>query len=193
MSNQEIVLGVIATRLAEINGNGRRINLDLHGDNPIAVYANVKNGRGPRGAKGEITAKLPIIGSHELSRLGDDLDRERASLVVVFTVGGVINSVEYSDVTIWINDGQVTLPTLFGGTDKARQTLYSLGRKVRDELAVVDDLLMAQAWEDHVNGVLSRVAEMRRYLDDVTAAGKRQLAEPAPSGVTIGMTARRSR
>ena len=173
MSNQEIVLGIIAGQLAKVNGG--RINIDLHGDNPIAVYADVKNGRGPRDAKGGVTMKLPIIGSREVSRFGDELDRERASLVCVFTVSGIINGVPYEDTTIWINDGQVTLPTLFSGTDRARQLLYGLGRAVRDDLAVVGDLLMAEAWEDHVNGILSRVAEMRRYLDDVTAAAKGQI------------------
>jgi hypothetical protein len=170
MSNQEILLGIIAGQLTKINTS--RVNLDLVGDNPITIYADVKNGRGPRGAKGEITAKLPIIGSREVSRLGDELDRERAALVVVFTVGGTINGVAYGDITIWINDGQVTLPTLFGGTDKARRTLYELGRAVRDDIAIVGDVLMADAWQDHVDGVLSRVLELTRYLDAVRAAAE---------------------
>ena len=161
--NKEIVLGIIAGQLARVNGG--RVSLDLHGENPIAVYADVKNGRGPRDAKGGVVMQLPVIGSREVSRLGDELDRERAGLVVVFTVSGAINGVAYSDVTIWINDGQVTLPTLFGGTDKARHTLYMLGRGVRDDLAVVGDVLMDAVWADHCDGILSRVAEMRRYLD----------------------------
>jgi hypothetical protein len=173
MSNVEVVTAVIAGQLGKINTG--RINLVLHGDTPVAVYADVKNGRGPRGAKGEITARLPIIGSREVSRFGDDLDRERAALVVVFTVSGLINGVPYEDVTIWINDGQVTLPTLFSGTDRARQTLYGLGRAVRDEVAVMPGL-MDQAWEAHVQGVMTRVAELRRYLDDVTAAAKGQIS-----------------
>ena len=173
--NKEIVLGIIAGQLAKTNTG--RINLDLEGENPIAVYADVKNGRGPRDAKGGVTARLPVIGSREVSRLGDELDRERAALVVVFSVSGTINGVEYSDVTIWINDGQVSLPTLFGGTDKARQTLYGLGRAVRDDLLVVGDLLMDAAWADHCDGILSRVAEYRAYLDVVTTAAKGQIAK----------------
>ena len=170
ISNKEVATAVIEGQLARVNGG--RVSLALHGENPVAVYADVKNGRGPRDAKGGVVMQLPIIGSREVSRLGDELDRERAALVVVFTVSGAINGVPYSDVTIWINDGQVTLPTLFGGTDKARHTLYMLGRGVRDEVAKMDGL-MDLAWEDHCDGILSRVAEMRRYLDDVTAAAKR--------------------
>jgi hypothetical protein len=172
MSNAEVVTAVVEGQLAKINTG--RVSLTLHGINPVTVYADVKNGRGARGAKGEVVMNLPIVGSRDLSRFGDELDRERAALVVVFTVTGIINGVPYDDVTIWINDGQVTLPTLFSGTDRARQTLYTLGRAVRDEVAAMDGL-MDLAWEDHVNGVIAKVAEMRRYLDDVTAAAKRQL------------------
>ena len=173
MSNKEVVTAVIEGQLAKIKTS--RINLILHGANPVAVYADVKNGRGPRDAKGGVVMQLPIIGSRDVSRFGDELDRERAALVVVFTVTGIINGVPYDDVTIWINDGQVTLPTLFGGTDRARQTLYTLGRAVRDEVAAMPGLMDA-AWADHCDGILSRVAEMRRYLDDVTAAAKRQIS-----------------
>ena len=172
MSNQEIVLGIVADQLAKINT--RRVKLDMEGLTPVAVYADVKNGRGPRGVKGEVMARLPIIGSRELSRLGDELDRERAALVVVFTVGGEINGVGFTDVTIWINDGQVSLPTLFSGTDKARHTLYMLGRAVRDELAVVGDVLMDAVWADHLDGVISRALDYRVYLNAVITAATAQ-------------------
>lgn len=185
MDSKNVAMGIIDLHLRKINKRARvALTLDS-----VACYATVKNGRGPRDVRGAVTDRLPIIGSHDVSRLGDELDRERAELVVVFTISGTINSVEYSDVTIWIQGNQVSLPTLFSGTKNAQDVLYELGRTIRDSVIDMPNL-MDQAWEDHVNGVIAKVAEMRRYLDDVTAAAKRQLG---PTGVTIGMTARRSR
>lgn len=161
----EKATGIIEMHLRKINERSR-VTLGLHGENPVNVYAQVKNGRGPRKANGEIAATLPIIGSRDLSRLGDDLDREWSETVVSFTVDGKINGVLYEDVTIWIQGESVTLPTLFAGTANAREILYELGRVVRDSVVRMP-ALQEQAWEMHLVGVVTRVQEYHAYLNAV--------------------------
>jgi len=174
MDSKRAATGIVEMHLRKINERSR-VTLALHGENPVACYSDVKNGRGPRDGKGRVVGSLPIIGSREVSRLGDELDRERAEMVVVFTVSGTINGVEYNDVTIWIAGDQVSLPTLFSGTKNARDVLYELGRTARDSFVRMDKL-QEQAWQDHVVGVTRRVDEMRAYLDAVTAAATGMLA-----------------
>jgi hypothetical protein len=177
----EKATGFIKIYLRAANTNPR-VMLGLHGENSVNVYAQVKDGRGPRTATGAVAARLPIIGSRELSRLGDDLDRERAETVVVFTVDGKINGVLYEDVTIWIIGDQVTLPTLFAGTDKARGVLYELGRKVRDAV-VKADTMQAQAWDAHLLGVINRAKEYHAYLNAVVESATKVSAHSLTTSV----------
>jgi len=160
--------GIVEMHLRKINTRSR-VTLTLTGENPVNVYAQVKNGRGPRSASGEIVARLPIIGSRDLSRHGDELDRERSEIVVSFTVSGIINGVPYSDVTVWIQGDQVSLPTLFSGTKNARDVIYELGRTVRDSIVRMP-ALHEQAWQAHLDGVISHVGEQMAYLAAVARA-----------------------
>lgn len=133
----------------------RRVDLVLV-DVPT-VSVDVRDGREPRG--------LPVHGEHSLGRLGQELDRERGSLVVVFTVSGRINGIDYDDVRIWIQNGQVTLPTLFHGTDNARRILYAMACDARDRItrSAGEDVYTA-AWAAHLRNLSGRIAEREAYL-----------------------------
>lgn len=129
-------------------------------------------------ARGGNVRGLPLDGAHrDLSRVADQLDRSAARLTVIFHLTGVINSVPYKDVAIWIEGGQVSLPTLFEGTEKARSILYGIGRAVRDELAGHPEI-MAAAWADHVEGIRAQVRDSQAYLAAVEARAA-QIADAA--------------
>jgi hypothetical protein len=174
----EKATAIIEMKLRTINERPR-VQLMISGTNPVNVYSTVNNGRGPRNVTGEITSRLPIIGSRDLSRMGDDLDRERAELVVVFTISGIINGVPYDNVTIWIQGNarelsdQVSLPTNFSGTKNASHIMYELGRQVRDHVVRMPNL-EEQAWQAHLAGVISRVGEHMVYLAAVARAAEAQ-------------------
>jgi hypothetical protein len=149
------VTAIIEAVIGQANAQPR-VNLRL--DGAPNYYADVKNGRAPRG--------LPLTGSHEMYRMADELDREAAELVVVFDISGFINGIEYDKVTVWINGGRVSLPTLFHGTDKARSRLYNIGREV-SELVSRDALLMTDAWIDHLDRLAVKLDERAAFIDAV--------------------------
>jgi hypothetical protein len=146
----------------------RRVELVLTG--VPNFYADVRDGREPRG--------LPIHGEHALGRLGQELDRERARLVVVFSVSGRINGVDFDDVTIWLQGGQATLPTLLNATDNARRVLYAMARDAVDRIAreCGDDVLTA-AWVGHLAGLAVRIKERQNYLDALQTKINTELTE----------------
>ena len=169
MNSTEALQVVLDSELAAINARPRVV-LALES---VQFFMQVRDGRGPRKANGEIVARLPIIGSRDISRIGDDLDRERAELVVVFTVSGKINGLLVEGTSIWIQGDRVSLPTLAGGTPKATTILYDLGRAVRDRV-VGSTELADDAWQKHLGDVLNRVAELTAYLNAVATAAKGQ-------------------
>ena len=182
MDSKTAAQDIVAAELAKINERPR-VQLMLTGEGSVQCFAQIKNGRGPRTAKGDIPVRLPIMGSRDISRIGDDLDRERAELVVVFTVSGIINGVLYEGVSIWIQGDGVSLPTLFSGTQAASAILYRLGRAVRDRVVAMP-ALMDQAWEGHVAAELAKIKELTDYLDAVTAAT--ELVRKSPKVVYQG-------
>lgn len=133
-------------------------------------YADVKDGRAPR--------NLPLTGSHEMYKLADQLDRDAARLVTVFTVAGTINGVDFDKVTIWINGTDVSLPTLYTGTEKARTLLYMLGRTVAEKIVAIPAIL-DDAWQEHLRGLDARLDERAAFIAAVRAELAAQLTTSA--------------
>jgi len=155
----------------------RRVDLVLT-DVP-SVHVDVRDGREPRG--------LPVHGEHSLGRLGQELDRERGRLVVTFSVTGRINGVDFDNVRIWIEGGQVTLPTLLNATDNARRILYAMARDAVDRItrgAGVD--VYTAAWAEHLRNLSGRIAEREAYLAALQTKINTELGE---LGRTLTVTA----
>ena len=150
---QTEVRGAISRAIEQTNGG--RVRLALV-DAGVNVFADVRDGREPRG--------LPNHGEHALGRLGQELDRERAQFVMVFTVTGTINGVAYDKVTVWIQGERASLPTLFPGTDAARRVLYSLAERVQEYTWRNAPLLMDAAWRSHLVSLSARIGERELYL-----------------------------
>ena len=144
-----------AVERAIVKANGSRTRLVLHEDR-VSVYADVSDGREPRG--------LPNHGEHALGRLGQELDRERARLVIAFAVTGHINGVVYDNVSIWIQGDRASLPTLFSGTDAARRVLYGIAERVQESTWRSAPLVMDAAWRAHLVSLSARIGEREAYL-----------------------------
>jgi hypothetical protein len=144
-----------------------RVALRLVGD--VSIYADVRDGREPRG--------LPSHGEHALNRLGQELDRERAHLVIVFEVDGTINGVDQGNVRIWIEESRPSLPTLFAGTAAARRVLYDLATRVPEYLWRSEAMVLDVAWSEHLRDLSKRIGEREAYLAALQAKITESLGE----------------
>jgi hypothetical protein len=106
------------------------------------------------------------------------LDRERARLVVVFSVSGRINGVDFDDVRIWLEGDQATLPTLLNATDNARRILYSMARDAVGRITRTcrEDATDA-AWVAHLRNLSGRIAEREAYLSALQGKISTELTE----------------
>lgn len=158
---QSVVRGAVKSAVTRANTGRVRLALAGGDEAKVSVFAEVRDGREPRG--------LPLHGEHALGRLGQELDRERARLVMVFTIAGTVNGVTYDGVTIWIQGDRASLPTLFAGTDAARKVFYGIAERVQELTWRHAPLLLDAAWRDHLRGLAARVGEREAYLAAIQA------------------------